>query len=75
MGFPGDSCGLDVTLHPDATAKSAYEIRRGSLGREDSCDRLAVLRDHEPIRLKMIEDRKALLLEFGGCQFLHDQNV
>jgi hypothetical protein len=67
MGFPGDSCGLDVTLHPDATAKSADKISRGSPSWEDSRDRLAVLRDHKSIRLKMIEDRKALLLELCGC--------
>jgi hypothetical protein len=67
MGLPRDSCGLDVTLHPDATSKSADKIRRRSLGREDSCNRLAMLRDHESIRLKMIEDRKALLLELCGC--------
>jgi hypothetical protein len=34
-----------------------------------------VLGDHESIRLKMIEDRKALLLELCGCQLLHDQNI
>src|ERR1017187_1615296 len=67
MGLPRDSCGLDVPLHPDATAKSADKIRRRSLGREDSRDGLAVLRDHESIRFKMIEDRKALLLELCGC--------
>jgi hypothetical protein len=67
MGFPCDPCGLDVTLHPDATAKSADKISRGPPSREDSRDRLAVLRDHKSIRLKMIEDRKALLLELCGC--------
>ncbi len=75
VGFPGDSRGLDVTLYPDATAKRADKIRRGSLGREDSRDGLAVLGDHESIRLKMIKDRKALLLELRGCQLLHDQNI
>jgi len=67
MGFPRDSRGLDVTFHPDATLKSANKIPRRTLGREDSRNGLAMLRDHESIRLKMIEDRKTLLLELCGC--------
>jgi hypothetical protein len=67
MGFPGDPCRLDVTLHSDATAKSADKISRRSPSREDSRDGLPVLRDYKSIRLKMIEDRQALLLEFCGC--------
>jgi len=66
MDFPGDPRGLDVTLYPDATAKSADEISRCSPSWEESRDRLAVLRNQKSIRLKMIEDRKALLLEFCG---------
>ena len=56
MGLPRDASGLDVTLHLNATSKSADKIRRRSLGRKNSRNGLAMLRDHESIRFKMIED-------------------
>src|SRR3989304_9972780 len=71
LSIPGEPRGADVALDPDLTLEAADQIRRIVAKRDQLGNRLAVLGDHDPLRIDPVEQREALLLEFGGGDGLH----
>src|SRR5258708_23539528 len=62
---------LDVALHVNPPAKGSDQIPGCAFGRHNARDWFAVLSDDDPVRVQVVQDRQALLLELRRCNLLH----
>src|SRR6185503_2427185 len=75
IGAPADAGGEDVPLDADLAFHGADQSLAGGLNRQQPCDRLAALGDHDALGIDPVEQREALLLELRGSDGLHGQMI
>jgi len=71
FSIPTDSSGENIARNFHLALHAPNERSATGVGGNDPGDRFSMFSNHDSIRIEMVEQRKALLLELGSAYFPH----